>query len=642
MQADMAARRFQCLIENALDIITILDAAGIIRYQSPAIEPTLGYGREEMNGKWCFDYVHPDDLPHVRHLYDELLLCPGATLSVEYRFRHADGSWRLLESRGRNLLMQPGVEAIVINSRDISANKQAEEALRASEQQYRYLAESIPQIVWTAAPDGSRDYYNQRWMEYTGLTLEQTLAGGAREALHPEDLPLTRHAWAQARQTGGDYQREHRIRGGDGVYRWFLTRAAPMRDPQGNILKWFGTATDIDAQKSAQARERLLSELGEQMRATPDPQDVMWAVVRMVGEHLQVSRCYYTDTDVDADKVIIHRDYCRGVASWAGTYRLSSFGAGVQAELNVGKTVTIADTAADSRTASQYEDTYAPTDIRAYVAVPLMEGGKRVASFVVSVAGNPRAWTPEEVALLETVAARTRLAVENSRLWQAERERSAQLARAIQEVHHRVKNSLQGVSALLEMQLPFDSDVMPVETMRQGLNQIRVIALVHDLLARDQPIGKVNAGVVLTKLAQLMSAGLATAERPAPVQARTDEAWIPTKAATALALTVQELITNADKHSRNYKGTDGLNTQPIEVRLTKQGEKIVVVVQDCGPGFPSNFNPLKSANIGLELVLTLVRHDLGGSVTFTNRADHNANIRGGQVEILFSEGGLAE
>ena len=519
---------------------------------------------------------------------------------------------------------------------------QAEEALRASEQFYRYLVESIPQIVWTAGSDGRRDYYNQRWMEYTGLTLEQTLHEGARETLHPDDLEQTRQAWAHALQTGAEYQREHRLRGRDGAYRWFLTRAAPMRDAGGNILKWFGTATDIDAQKRAQNREGLLNELGERMRSTPDPQEVLWAAVQVVGEHLQVSRCYYTDTDIDTDTVIIHRDYCRGVASWAGTYRLSSFGAGVQAELNVGRTVAIADTQTDPRTASFYEATYAPTAIRAYLAVPLMEGGKRVASLVVSAADGPRDWTTEEVTLLETVAARTRLAVQNARLWQAERERSAQLARAIQEVHHRVKNSLQGVSALLEMQIPTTGDLMPVDKVREGLNQIRVIALVHDLLARDKPIGKVNAGAVLIKLAQLMASGMTTQQCPGPIQVRTEAAWIPTKAATSLALTVQELIANAEKHSRKHPSV-GLGTeQAIEVRLTRQEDKVVVVVQDSGPGFPPGFNPLQSANIGLELVLTLVRHDLNGSVTFANRADGGENAHGGRVEIVFSETDLAE
>ena len=504
-----------------------------------------------------------------------------------------------------------------------------------SERRYHFLADSIPQIVWTAKPNGGSDYYNQRWVEYTGLTLDW----GWRVCPHPDDLQPTLDAWMEAVQTGNLYCIKHRLKRKEGTYHWFLTRAVAMRDAAGSILKWFGTSTDIDDQKRTIERERLLGELGERMRATNDPREVFWAAVSMVGEHLQTSRCYYTDTYVDEDKVVISRDYCRGVESWTGTYRLSSFGVGVLEELSQARTVIITDTMTDPRTAASYETTYVPTNIRAYLAVPLMQNGKRIATLVVSDSGRPRAWTAEEVFLMETVAERTRLAVENARLWQAERERSEQLTLAISEVHHRVKNSLQEVSALLEMQLPFDSEMMPVQTVREGLNQIKTIALVHDLLARDQPIGDVDAARVLTKLVELLSAGLRTADRPIPIRVEAEQAWIPTKAATALALAVNELVSNALKHSRALNKKDLNSRDPIEVILINDRGEICVTVQDNGPGFPANFDPKLHANFGLDLVFTLVDHDLHGSVTFSNRTEQgsDATAHGARVEIIFSE-----
>lgn len=514
-----------------------------------------------------------------------------------------------------------------------------EELLRESERRYRFLADSIPQIVWTADPDGGSDYYNQRWMEYTGLTLEQTLDWGWRVCPHPDDLQSTLDAWMEAVQTGQPYCIEHRLKGKDGTYRWFLTRAVAMRDAASSILKWFGTSTDIDDQKCATERERLLGELGERMRATNDPHEVLWAAVSMLGEYLQTSRCYYTDTYVDEDKVVINRDYCRGVESWVGTYRLSSFGRGVLEELSQARTVIIIDTMTDPRTAANYETTYVPTNIRAYLAVPLMQSGKRIATLVVSDSGRPRAWTAKDVFLMETVAERTRMAVENARLWQAERERSEQLTLAIAEVHHRVKNSLQEVSALLEMQLPFDNEMMPVQTVREGLSQIKTIALVHDLLARDQPIGNVDAARVLTKLVELLSAGLRTAERPTPIRFEAEQAWIPTKAATALALAVNELVSNALKHNRALNQKDLNSRDPIEVSLVNANGEVCVTVQDSGPGFPEDFDPKSHANFGLDLVFTLVTHDLHGSVTFSNRTSQgdDNDTHGGRVKIIFSE-----
>ena len=125
--------------------------------------------------------------------------------------------------------------------------------LRASESSFRLLTEVMPQIVWTARPDGFLDHYNQRWTDYTGMTIEETQGWGWQPVLHPDDLEKTTEVWRHATQSGEPYQVEYRFkRASDGVYRWHLGRAMPMRDESGNITKWFGTCTDIDDQKRAQ------------------------------------------------------------------------------------------------------------------------------------------------------------------------------------------------------------------------------------------------------------------------------------------------------------------------------------------------------------------------------------------------------
>jgi PAS domain S-box-containing protein len=139
----------------------------------------------------------------------------------------------------------------------------ARELAEASEQRYRALADAMPQIVWTANPEGWLDYYNQRWFDYTGMTLEQTQGWGWQPVLHPDDLQKCIDCWNQAVATGESYEIEYRFkRASDGQYRWHLGRAVPMRDARGAIIKWFGIATDINDRKLAeQERERLLEQL---------------------------------------------------------------------------------------------------------------------------------------------------------------------------------------------------------------------------------------------------------------------------------------------------------------------------------------------------------------------------------------------
>jgi two-component system sensor histidine kinase/response regulator len=134
--------------------------------------------------------------------------------------------------------------------------------LDTSEKRFRNLADAMPQIVWTATPDGELDYYNQRWFDYTGMTLEQTQGWGWKPVLHPEDLDQCVALWSNSLRTGENYEVEYRFkRASDGSYRWHLGRAAAVRDDEGRIIKWYGTCTDIDDQKRAEAA--LLRSQGE-------------------------------------------------------------------------------------------------------------------------------------------------------------------------------------------------------------------------------------------------------------------------------------------------------------------------------------------------------------------------------------------
>jgi PAS domain S-box-containing protein len=146
------------------------------------------------------------------------------------------------------------VEVMLIHE-DVTERMLAEQQLRASEAQFRTIADAMPQMVWSTLPDGYHDYYNRQWYEFTGMPAGSTDGEAWNGMFHPDDQPRAWEVWRHSLATGDSYEIEYRLRHRSGEYRWVLGRALPVRNEQGEIVRWMGTCTDIHEQK--QARDEL-------------------------------------------------------------------------------------------------------------------------------------------------------------------------------------------------------------------------------------------------------------------------------------------------------------------------------------------------------------------------------------------------
>ena len=150
---------------------------------------------------------------------------------------------------------------------EISERQRILSVLKQSEERYRYLAESIPQLVWTSDAEGNCDYFNSNWCKYTGLKMEQSMGFGWLTALHPDDIERVGQVWLNAVSNRTLYETEYRFqRADDGCYRWHLGRGLPLKDEEGNVVKWFGTCTDIHEQKQILEERAQLLELEQMAR----------------------------------------------------------------------------------------------------------------------------------------------------------------------------------------------------------------------------------------------------------------------------------------------------------------------------------------------------------------------------------------
>ncbi|GHO47408.1 hypothetical protein KSX_55710 [Ktedonospora formicarum] len=221
---------------------------------------------EQAQGNGWLQAIHPDDQQRILEVWQSAVQA-GGPYEAELRLRHGTtGGYRWFLARGVPFKDAQGTILKWFGTNtDIEEKKQAELQLKTSEQNFRTLAEMVPQLVWTMWPDGRLDYTNQRYRDVTLTNL--TLEGDDiwRQFVHPEDIERTLALRHQLLRTGNIYENEYRLKDGrTGEYRWYLTRALPVRDETGQIIKWFGTGTDIDDQKRI---EEALRQSREQANA---------------------------------------------------------------------------------------------------------------------------------------------------------------------------------------------------------------------------------------------------------------------------------------------------------------------------------------------------------------------------------------
>lgn len=491
------------------------------------------------------------------------------------------------------------------------ANEQAARIeAQASEERYRFLAESIPQIVWVARPDSAVEYYNQQWFDYTGLTPEECY-GNDWESIrdlvfHPDDVQPSLNRWLKSVSTGELYEAEYRLkRSIDGAYRWHLNRASPMHDSNGQIFKWVGTCTDIHDRKQAEQLQGFLAMLDEQLRSLEEPEEVLWAVLTSVGEFFQVSRCNYAEWDLEHDCVYVYPDYCRGVDSITGTYPISAFGPDIT-ELKQGLTVISRDVTTDERTAEHWEAVYQKFAVRAYVTVPLIKNGQCISNFTVQVVGQGRDWTETEVKLLETVAERTWLVVANARLSNETRkalERERQ-ARAEAETANRLKDEFLATVSH-ELRTPLNAMLGWIQMLRRGsLNEATVARaletiernarsqnqLINDLLDVSRIVsGKLRLNVGPIKLTSVIDAAIDSVRFAAEAKAIRLTSWLDSEAGPIMGDSerLQQVVWNLLSNALKFTPSGGC----VEVRLRCVESHIEITVSDTGCGIHTQFLP---------------------------------------------------
>jgi PAS domain S-box-containing protein len=440
-QVEEQRLKLAAIVESSDDAILSKTLEGIITSWNEGAQRMYGYTPEEVVGRHVSLLVaenHADEI-------DEILACLKRGERIEHRESmrvrkdgtplHVSLTISPIKNAGGQII---GASTIARNITERKRNEaererllEREQAARAeieeSQQRYRYLADSMPQIVWTARADGWNDYYNRRWFDYTGMTPEQTEGWGWQPVLHPDDVERCLRRWARSVQTGEDFEIEYRFRrGADGMFRWHLGRAKPMRDAEGKIVKWFGTATDIEDQKRTEEALRFLSEADAILASSLDFELTLETVARLAVPRV-ADYCLVDLIDENREigrMIVAHSDPAKEHA-WREMQRRfpldPNLPHSIPKVLRTGEPELYADMTDEMLDAALADveqiETLRQFGIKSSMIVPLLARGRTIGAISFIAAESNRRYNPSDLALAEDLARRAALAIDNSRLY---------------------------------------------------------------------------------------------------------------------------------------------------------------------------------------------------------------------------------
>jgi PAS domain S-box-containing protein len=289
-ESERRRRLYEAIFSTTPDLVYVFDLEHRFIYANAVLLQMWGRSWDEAIGRNCLELGYPDWHAEMHSREIEQVKATRRPIRGEVPFEGTFGR-RIYEYIFVPVLGPDGeVEAVAGTTRDVTERKQFEDELLASEQRFRTITNAMPQMVWTALPDGTIDYHNDQFYDFVGLrqgAVEGTVWADA--VLHPDDRQAGREVWQRSVVRGEPYEMTYRLRHRSGSYRWILARALPLRDPDGRIVKWMGTDTDIHEKKLAedalqdanQRKDEFLAMLAHELRNPLAPISAAAQVLRI-------------------------------------------------------------------------------------------------------------------------------------------------------------------------------------------------------------------------------------------------------------------------------------------------------------------------------------------------------------------------
>ena len=614
-------QRTRTILESITDAFFGLDRDWRFTYVNRQAEALLGRSRDDLIGKNHWD-VYPDTLGTVVERSYDRAVAENVTVTFENYYPPHD---RWYEVRA-----YPSPDGLAVYFRDVGERKRAEIALRESEQRFRQLADAMPQIVWTARPDGNIDYLNRRWTEFTGLP--QTVGNeGWGQILHPDDARLANERWAASLATGAPFEMEMRLLDRrQQSYRWHLIRTVAVPDGDGKVARWFGTSTDIHEQKRAEESSRFLAEASAELAGVVDYESTLqkvanlavpyfadWSAVDLADDDGNLRRLAVAHQD--SNKIALVRDLMREYPPDPQAP------GGAFAVLRTGKPELVSEITDEMLVQGAKDERHLrlirSLGLKSYLCVPLVVSGNTLGVLTFATAESGRKYTDADLALATDLAHRAAVAIENTQLYQALRDTDRRKDEFLATLAHELRNPLAPIRNALQILKMPRVDAETVERSREMMERQvhHLVRLVDDLLDVSRVMrGKIELRKERVELATVVARAVETVQPLVDAQGHqlsvrmASDSLLLEADPVRLAQVVGNLLTNAAKY-----------TEPngrIWLTAERDGDMAVLRVRDNGIGIAPAMLPRifelfvqvdhasTKAQGGLGIGLTLVKN----------------------------------
>ena len=613
--------RFGALIQNSSDIIRILDRDGTILYESESAGRILGYPPGSLIGLNSMDYLHPDDRERVKQDFQEVAEKTNPGTPTEFRIRKADGEYIWVDAIGTNLLDVPGVNGIVVTTRPIQQRKQAEEEinktlrqLEQSESLLRKVYDILPIGLWLADKNGTLYYGNPAGVKIWGaephVPIEQYGVFKARrfpsgDEIAPDDWALahTIREWATIK----DEMLE--IDAFDGRKKIVLNYTAPLFDAAGAIDGAIVVNQEITDRVKA---EQALSENQARLATAMD-------IAGLVNWEFDVASGMFTFDDRFYTLYETTADREGGNLMSAETYMQEFVYPNDRPAVLASIQKILATT--DPAYSTQVEHRITPRDgsIRTIIArfAPIMgPDGRVIRTYGANQDITNFKLMESEIRSLNTVLeqrvndrtealskANDALEEENAQRLEAEVKLQAaydEKVLLLKEIHHRVKNNLQIIASLLNLQSRYITDEATLAAIRESQNRVKAMALVHEKLYRSEDLAHIDLNDYITFLGTGLFQFYGAKGRGIRFRLDMHDVDVDINTAIPLGLIINELISNSLKYAfpNGRRGEVALTITQVEHTLT-------VIFHDDGIGMPEGLDWRNTHSLGLQLVTTL-------------------------------------